>query len=155
MASGSVFSKNRVAVCFSCQLCNPYLLLLGESGSLVMLLTERQWAVCMQPMSVGSLLLVAAGTSSCAVWSLLKRWSQDTGCPVLEAEPPKRLHSDIFYQPKVTESTGCSGFTLSWSDTSPVSRDGKRWLKAQKGKSQPKILFKGEANLQCDRKLQE
>lgn len=46
MASGSVFSKNRVAVSFSCQLCNPYLLLFGESESLVMLLTERQWAVC-------------------------------------------------------------------------------------------------------------
>jgi len=30
----------------------------------------------------------------------------------------------------------------------------KRWLKAQKGKSQPKIFFKTEANLQCGRKLQ-
>lgn len=69
----------------------------------------------------------------CALQSLLKSWSQDRGCPVLLAQPPKREHTYIFYHPKVTGSSGSSGFPLSWSDIPCVQRWRKGVLKHKRG----------------------
>lgn len=70
---------------------------------------------------------------SCAMWELLKCWNQDSNCLVLQAVPPKMLPGDIFSQQKFTESSGCSDFALSWSDMSPVSRDGEKVAESQNG----------------------